>query len=110
MSRPTIVAADKLHESVVIGGNIRESYRKVLGPSSYDTGGSSFDAKDFGLTFLIDVTFHCVSGDRIAHYIPPSADPVQTAKMLITDLAGTEVTSTTDVSAKVFVAVAKGIT
>lgn len=85
-------------------GKYKEILKAMLGPASYDTGGSTLVAEDLQLTWInwIEIS-PALSGDRLAHIIYPSNEgPAKSVKVLITDLAGTEVGAGSNQSAKKF--------
>lgn len=110
MSAPSVTG--KIREPVVIGGNVREHYKTLNGPSAYETGGSTLTANDLGAGpsgFIVSVIFQSEDATQIAHPVYPSQDPCTTVKMLMTDLAGTQVANGVDKSAKKFRAIVKTI-
>ncbi len=103
MGSPTKIK--KICEPFAMGGNKVATFSYFAGPASYTTGGDILKASDIGLTFII-AAFRTVadSADRIANPIFYQADgaPATDIKVLITDLAGTEVANASNQSTKKF--------
>lgn len=78
--------------------------KSMLGPASYETGGVTLSAADCQLLFFVSVQIvGSVAGDRNVQVIyPDSKAPNKTVKLLITDLAGTEIANAVDLSTKKF--------
>lgn len=85
-------------------GKYKRIIKAMIGPDEYETGGVTLSAVDCQMNFFIDVHISpALSGDYLAHVIYPSNKRInKTIKILITDLAGTEVADTTDLSAELF--------
>lgn len=79
------------------------------GPSSYTTGGDTIYARDLNLGSVFFIRIFCISADLVAHPVFATDEPVTSFKVLLTNLAGTEVTNTTDESAKKFIIEARGV-
>lgn len=85
-------------------GKYKEILKAMLGPASYTTGGDTLTAEDLQLTWInwMDIS-PALSGDRLALVIFPSNEgPAKSVKIMITDLAGTEVANASNQSAKKF--------
>jgi len=92
-------------------GKYKEILKAMLGPASYTTGGDTLTAEDLQLTWInfIDISV-ALSGDRVARVIYPNNEgPCKSVKILITDLAGTEVANASNQSAKKFRLHAQGL-
>lgn len=103
MGSPTLVK--KLCEPYATGGNVIETNRIFAGPASYTTGGDSLSATDLGFGptgRIISAQVQSEDGTQIAQVVFPSSDKVTSVKLLITDLAGTQVANASDQSAKKF--------
>lgn len=76
----------------------------VTGPSDYTTGGSTYQALSFGLSYVdfagVSVS---VSGNYFGIFVPVGTLPESTFKVLFYSLAGGEVNLHTNLSAEHFV-------
>lgn len=91
-------------------GKYKEILKAMLGPASYTTGGDALTAEDLQLTWINYVIVSpSLAGDRLAHVIYPSNEgPVKSVKIMITDLAGTEVANASNQSTKKFRLIVQG--
>lgn len=102
------VKVGKMCEPFAIGGNVVRTMNVFTGPADYTTGGDDLSANDLGLSWIYKATARCISGDRSTQTIFAAAEPMKTVKLLITDLAGTEVALHSNQSGKKFVIEAEG--
>lgn len=103
------VRTGKIIEPRAVGGSIYETVTIFTGPTSYDTGGSTIEARDLGFAKVIFAQIICISADQIVNPVFTTAEKQSSIKGLMTDLAGTQVSSTTDKSGKTFIVKAIGI-
>jgi hypothetical protein len=82
-------------------GKYKETLKALVGPAAYETGGVLLTAEELELTWINFVYIStALSGDRLAHIIyPDNSGPCKSVKILITDLAGTEIGNGVDLSA-----------
>lgn len=85
-------------------GKYKEVLKAMKGPASYETGGVALLATDLQLTWINWVYISVsTAGDRLCHIIyPDNEGPHKQILIKITDLAGTEIANTVDLSAKKF--------
>lgn len=91
-------------------GKYKEVLKAMVGPASYETGGVTLIAEDLQLTWInwVEVS-PALSGDRRVLVIYPSNEgPSKSVKLIITDLAGTEVANASNQSTKKFRLKAQG--
>lgn len=97
------------HSPISIGGSQYCITQAWKGPSSYTTGGDTIYARDLNLGMVFFVEIFCIDASLKAHPVFASDEPVSEFKVLLTNLAGTQETSTTDESAKKFIIRAYGV-
>lgn len=103
------VRTGKIIEPRAVGGSIYETITTFTGPLSYDTGGSTIEARDLGFARVIFAEIICISADQVVRPVFATAEKQSSILGLMTNLAGTEVTSTTDKTGKKFIVKAMGI-
>lgn len=110
MSSPTFEDLFQTRQSS--GGHIVQpwsegEHKAVLmsmkGPASYETGGVTLLIDDMELTWLLFMQVS-ISSDKLTlcHVVYSDASPLESVVLKFTDLAGTEIANTTDLSAKRF--------
>lgn len=103
------VVVTKLEQVYSLGGLYKELYVYFTGSTSYATGGDSLTARDCGLTTIQGIEAICHSADRLANPVFVGNAPEDSVKLLMTDLAGTEIVAAVDMSTKAFRARVTGL-
>lgn len=86
-------------------GKYKEVLKALVGPAAYVTGGVEVTAEELDLTWINFVYVSAaLAGTHLCHVIYPNntSGPNKTVKLLITDLAGTQVANASDQSALKF--------